>query len=41
MRRPTPVVTLGLCAQGATAAKRQAQERLAALVMQTSPTEAA
>ena len=34
MRHSTPVVTMGVYAQGVTEAKRQAQERLAKLIMQ-------
>lgn len=41
MRHSTPVVTLGVYAQGVTGARRRAQERLAILVMQPEPTEAA
>jgi integrase len=41
MRHSTPVVTLGIYAQGVTEAKRRAQDRLAALVMQQQPIEAA
>lgn len=41
MRHSTPVVTLGLYAQGVTDAKRSAQERLAALIMQPYASEAA
>jgi len=34
IRHSTPVVTMGVYAQGVTEAKRQAQERLANLIMQ-------
>jgi len=40
MRHSTPVVTLGVYAQGVTGAKRSAQDRLAALIMQPDQTEA-
>jgi hypothetical protein len=41
MRRATPVVTVGAYGQGVTEAKRSAQERLAALIMQPDVSEGA